>query len=147
MEPQAGDADLDCGWCPHSATEVAAPHGAAFGGREHQSFGAGLCIAVELSVQGAGDEGGDADGAAPGCGLGLAVAQGITVDRAVLVADEHTTAEALYVGMTRGRHTNTALVVTDGLDLEHASAPATPRVVLEGALARVSAEMSATETL
>ena len=34
-------------------------------------------------------------------------AQGVTVDRAVLIADEATTAETLYVGMTRGRHHNT----------------------------------------
>ncbi len=74
-------------------------------------------------------------------------AQGLTVDRAILVADDRTTAEALYVGMTRGRHSNTALVVTDGLDLEHAPEPATPREVLVGALQRVSAEQSATETL
>jgi len=74
-------------------------------------------------------------------------AQGLTVDRAVVVADERTTSEALYVGMTRGRHSNTALVVTDSLDLEHTPEPATPREVLVGALQRVSAEQSATEAL
>ncbi|MEO7428955.1 MAG: AAA family ATPase, partial [Acidimicrobiales bacterium] len=74
-------------------------------------------------------------------------AQGLTVDRAVVVADERTTAEALYVGMTRGRHSNAALVVTDDLDLEHAPEPLTPREVLVGALQRVSAEQSATEAL
>ncbi|MFP5256089.1 MAG: MobF family relaxase [Acidimicrobiia bacterium] len=74
-------------------------------------------------------------------------AQGLTVDRAVLIADDRTTAEALYVGMTRGRHSNTALVVTDSLDLEHRSDPTTPRDVLAGALQRVSAEQSATEAL
>ncbi|MGQ0616143.1 MAG: MobF family relaxase [Acidimicrobiia bacterium] len=74
-------------------------------------------------------------------------AQGLTVDQAVLIADERTTAEALYVGMTRGRRSNTALVITDPLDLEHTPDPATPREVLAGALGRVSAEVSATETL
>ncbi|MGQ0432443.1 MAG: MobF family relaxase [Microthrixaceae bacterium] len=74
-------------------------------------------------------------------------AQGLTVDRAVLVADERTTAEALYVGMTRGRHSNTALVVTDSLDLEHTPEPTTAQEVLVSALHRVSAEQSATEAL
>ena len=74
-------------------------------------------------------------------------AQGLTVDRAVLVADDRTTAEVLYVGMTRGRRSNTALVVTDHLDLEHRSEPATAQEVLVGALQRVSAEESATEAL
>jgi len=35
-------------------------------------------------------------------------AQGVTVDRSLLVVDDTTTAEALYVGLTRGRHENTA---------------------------------------
>ena len=74
-------------------------------------------------------------------------AQGLTVDRAVLVTDERTTAEALYVGMTRGRHSNTALVVTDALDLEHTLEPATAQELLVSALQRVSAEQSATEAL
>jgi len=74
-------------------------------------------------------------------------AQGLTVDRAVLIADERTTAEALYVGMTRGRQSNTVLVVTDSLDLEHAPEPATAHELLVGALGRVSAEQSATEAL
>ena len=46
-------------------------------------------------------------------------AQGVTIDRAVLVADDATTAEALYVGVTRGRDHNTALVVCDNLDPDH----------------------------
>jgi conjugative relaxase-like TrwC/TraI family protein len=74
-------------------------------------------------------------------------AQGLTVEKAVLITDERTTAESLYVGMTRGRRANTALVVTDSLDLEHTPDPATPRDGLTGALARVSADVSATETL
>ncbi len=35
-------------------------------------------------------------------------AQGLTVDHAHLLLDEHTTAAGGYVGLTRGRHTNTA---------------------------------------
>jgi conjugative relaxase-like TrwC/TraI family protein len=74
-------------------------------------------------------------------------AQGVTVDRAVLIADEATTAEALYVGMTRGRHHNTALVVCDQLDDEHRDTPPTPTDVLTAALGRVSAEQAALDAL
>jgi hypothetical protein len=75
-------------------------------------------------------------------------AQGLTVDRAVLIADDTTTAEALYVAMTRGRHSNTALVVTDPDDLDHpATEERTAHEVLTGALRRVSGERSATEEL
>jgi hypothetical protein len=74
-------------------------------------------------------------------------AQGVTVDRAVLIADEATTAEALYVGMTRGRHDNTALVVCDQLDDEHRSTPPTAVDVLTAALGRVSAEQAALDAL
>ncbi|MBA2495826.1 MAG: ATP-binding domain-containing protein, partial [Acidimicrobiia bacterium] len=76
-------------------------------------------------------------------------AQGLTVDRAVLIADETTTAEALYVAMTRGRHSNTALVITDPDNLDHHSPveARTAREVLTGALQRVSGERSATEEL
>ena len=45
--------------------------------------------------------------------------QGMTVDRAVLVVDRATTAEHLYVGMTRGRHHNQACVVCEPADVEH----------------------------
>ena len=74
-------------------------------------------------------------------------AQGVTVDRAVLVADEATTAEALYVGMTRGRHDNTALVVCDQLDDEHRDTRPTAADVLTAALGRVSAEQAALDAL
>jgi conjugative relaxase-like TrwC/TraI family protein len=74
-------------------------------------------------------------------------AQGVTVDRAVLIADEATTAEALYVGMTRGRHDNTALVVCDQLDDEHRSTPPTAAEVLTATLGRVSAEQAALDAL
>ncbi len=43
-------------------------------------------------------------------------AQGETVDRAHLLVGETTGAAAAYVGMTRGRHRNTAHLVADTLD-------------------------------
>jgi conjugative relaxase-like TrwC/TraI family protein len=75
-------------------------------------------------------------------------AQGITVDEAVLVVDRATTAEHLYVGMTRGRHHNQACVVTEAAGDEHTRRE-TPdaAVVLAGALRKTSNEKSATETL
>lgn len=74
-------------------------------------------------------------------------AQGVTVDRAVVVADEATTAEALYVGMTRGRHDNVALAVCDRLDDERQSEPVAAVDVLAAALGRVSAEQAALDVL
>ncbi|MBW3616085.1 MAG: ATP-binding domain-containing protein, partial [Actinobacteria bacterium] len=74
-------------------------------------------------------------------------AQGVTVDEAVVVVDETTTAEALYVGMTRGRHDNTAVVCTEALDLEHQPEPTTAHQVLEAALARTTADESALAAL
>jgi AAA domain/UvrD-like helicase C-terminal domain len=74
-------------------------------------------------------------------------AQGVTVDRAVLVADDATTAEALYVGMTRGRHHNTALVVCDNLDPDHHDPAPTATEVLTAALHRVAAEQAALDVL
>lgn len=74
--------------------------------------------------------------------------QGLTVDHAVLVVDRSTSAEHLYVGMTRGRHHNLACVITEPPGDEHArhSAP-TAEEVLAGVLRRTSGEKSATETL
>ncbi len=46
-------------------------------------------------------------------------AQGLTVDQSILLVDEATTAEGLYVGMTRGRTSNVALAVCDDADTEH----------------------------
>ena len=43
-------------------------------------------------------------------------AQGETVDHAHLLLGETTGAAAAYVGMTRGRHTNTAHLVADNLE-------------------------------
>jgi conjugative relaxase-like TrwC/TraI family protein len=77
-------------------------------------------------------------------------AQGLTVDEADTLVDGHTTAEGLYVGMTRGRHRNIALAVTDSYDFDaHHRRPDVGDAagVLKAALARPSAELSATETL
>ena len=74
--------------------------------------------------------------------------QGITVDQAVLVVDRSTSAEHLYVGMTRGRHHNLACVITEPAGDEHTRRPApTPGELLAAALRRTSNEKSATETL
>lgn len=79
--------------------------------------------------------------------LTLHKAQGMTVDRSVLVADDAISAEALYVGMTRGRHDNTVLVICDDIDDEHRSEPRPALEVLAGALQHVSAEQAALAVL
>jgi hypothetical protein len=74
--------------------------------------------------------------------------QGMTVDRGVLLVDRATSAEHLYVGMTRGRHHNLACVITEAPGDEHTrSDPPAPDEVLAAALRRTSSEKSATETL
>jgi conjugative relaxase-like TrwC/TraI family protein len=85
-------------------------------------------------------------------GLAYAVtvhrSQGLTVDQAVLLVDRTTSAEHLYVGMTRGRHHNQACVITEPAGDEHTRHPApTPGETLAGVLRRTSTEKSATETL
>jgi hypothetical protein len=74
--------------------------------------------------------------------------QGVTTDEAVLVVDRATSAEHLYVGMTRGRQQNLACVVTEppGDEHQHKQSP-TAGDVLAGALRKTSNEKSATETL
>jgi conjugative relaxase-like TrwC/TraI family protein len=75
-------------------------------------------------------------------------AEGVTVDRAVLLADSATMAEHLYVGMTRGRHENRACVVTEATGTGHGERPPPgPVDVLTDVLRRSSAEVSATEAL
>jgi hypothetical protein len=75
-------------------------------------------------------------------------AEGVTVDRAVLLADSATTAEHLYVGMTRGRHHNRACVVTEAAGTGHGHQPPPgPVEVLAAVMRRSSAEVSATEAL
>lgn len=64
------------------------------------------------------------------------------------IVDERTTLEHLYVGMTRGRRTNHALVTTSARGDEHTETPARDaRRVLEGVLRRTGNEPSATELL
>jgi len=74
-------------------------------------------------------------------------AQGLTVDCAVAVIDETTTAESLYVAMTRGRHDNTALVCLDALDHDHHDPPTAATDVLAAAIGRHSAEQAALAAL
>ena len=86
-----------------------------------------------------------ADYAAHDVALSYAVtvhkAEGVTVDRAVLLADAATTGEHLYVGMTRGRHENRVCVVTDATTTGHGHPQAPdPIEILTGVLHRSSAE-------
>jgi conjugative relaxase-like TrwC/TraI family protein len=75
-------------------------------------------------------------------------AEGVTVDRAVLLADSATMAEHLYVGMTRGRYENRVCVVTEAAGTGHGHRPPPgPVEVLAAAMRRSSAEVSATEAL
>ncbi|MDA8355339.1 MAG: hypothetical protein M0Z95_03345, partial [Actinomycetota bacterium] len=73
--------------------------------------------------------------------------QGITTDQAVLVVDQATTAEHLYVGLTRGRQHNLACVACEPLDDGHRRhlAPSAADL-LRAALGRSGNELSATET-
>jgi hypothetical protein len=73
--------------------------------------------------------------------------QGLTVDEAILVVDSASAAEHIYVGMTRGRQTNRALVVCEPVESDH-SAGRVPSAydVLAAALRRSANECSATET-
>ncbi len=76
-------------------------------------------------------------------------AQGLTVDSSILLVDERTTAEGLYVGMTRGRSHNMALAICDDDSSEHARpgpARSETEVVL-AAMGRSSAEVAALEAL
>jgi AAA domain len=77
------------------------------------------------------------------------VAQGRTVDTAHLLVTGTLSAQALYVGMTRGRHANTAHVVT-GQTAPPGHQPcqqATAESVLAGILQRDAGDMSATEQI
>ncbi len=65
-------------------------------------------------------------------------AQGDTADRSITLATTATTGRGLYVGMTRGRDENHALVVTDTPDLAEAIS------VLEAAIAIDRADIPAT---
>jgi acyl carrier protein phosphodiesterase len=76
-------------------------------------------------------------------------AQGLTVDSSILVVDERTTAEGLYVGMTRGRSHNVALAICEDDTAEHGPAgPArTATEVVIGAMGRSATEVAALEAL
>ncbi|HVW32420.1 MAG TPA: ATP-binding domain-containing protein [Acidimicrobiia bacterium] len=93
-----------------------------------------------------------ADYAADHVALAYAVtvhkAEGLTVDCAVLLADAATSAEHLYVGMTRGRHENRVCVVTEAATTGHGHRwTLEPVEILRLAMSQSSAERSATETL
>jgi len=84
-----------------------------------------------------------------GYGGNVHVAQGRTVDTAHLLVTGTLSAQALYVGMTRGRQANTAHVVT-GQTASPGHQPhqqATPESVLAGVLQRDAGDMSATEQI
>ena len=77
------------------------------------------------------------------------VAQGRTVDTAHLLVTDTLSRQALYVGMTRGRESNTAHVVT-GNTAPPGHQPyqqATPEAVLAGIMQRDAGDLSATEQI
>ena len=74
-------------------------------------------------------------------------AQGLTVDRGVVVVDEAASAELVYVAMTRGRLENQACVVVEIGDEHGWRRPPTPAQALADAMGRSGAELSATEVL
>ena len=77
------------------------------------------------------------------------VAQGRTVDTAHLLVTGTLSRQALYVGMTRGRQSNTAHVVT-GSTAPPGHRPyqqATPESVLAGVMGRDDGDLSATEQI
>jgi len=71
-------------------------------------------------------------------------AQGLTVDEGILLVSPSMTAESLYVGMTRGRQANRALVICETGDGEHGRVFTTaPLEVMGRVLRRPGAEASA----
>jgi hypothetical protein len=77
------------------------------------------------------------------------VAQGRTVDTAHLLVTESLSRQALYVGMARGRQSNTAHVVT-GTTAPSGHQPyqqATPEAVLAAIMGRDDGDLSATEQI
>nr|WP_238355056.1 MobF family relaxase [Kribbella sandramycini] len=76
-------------------------------------------------------------------------AQGATVDTAHLVVSDQLTRALLYVGMTRGRHTNHAYVATHqpSPDLHEPHFEQTMRDVLEAVLDNPGVELSAHEVM
>jgi conjugative relaxase-like TrwC/TraI family protein len=94
-----------------------------------------------------------ADYTADNVTLGYAVtihkAQGVTVDHGLVLVDDTTSAEGLYVAMTRGRATNTALACVDVDAPHHGPVPPPPEPVdvLAAVLERTTAERTAIEEL
>jgi ATP-dependent exoDNAse (exonuclease V) alpha subunit len=76
-------------------------------------------------------------------------AQGATADTTHLVARARTSREALYVGLTRGRHANHVYVATDdpAAEIHAAGDVPTGRQVLEAVLRSPASESSATSVL
>ena len=75
-------------------------------------------------------------------------AQGLTVDEGIVVVEPWMSAEALYVGMTRGRLSNRALVVCEGEEMDTGRFVSTaPVEVLGGVMARVGTEASAHQVM
>ncbi|NED99291.1 MobF family relaxase [Phytoactinopolyspora halotolerans] len=74
-------------------------------------------------------------------------AQGATVDTAHTLVAETTTRETLYVGMSRGRHANTAYVITGDEDEVADGHVPSVRDVLAAVIRRSGAESSAHETI
>ncbi|MGW6278438.1 MobF family relaxase [Kribbella sp. NPDC055071] len=76
-------------------------------------------------------------------------AQGTTVDTAHLIVTDHLTRALLYVGLTRGRHTNNAYVATHQTttDLHEPHPEQTMQDILEAILADPGVEQSAHEVL
>ena len=90
-----------------------------------------------------------ADNAELGYGGNVHVAQGRTVDTAHLLVTDSLSRQALYVGMTRGRETNTAHVITGktapaGHELYQQAAPES---VLADVMRREAEDLSATEQI
>jgi hypothetical protein len=84
-----------------------------------------------------------------GYGGNVHVAQGRTVDTAHLLVTDSLSRQALYVGMTRGRESNTAYVVT-GKTAPLGKKPyqqAVPESVLASVLQREASDLSATEQI
>jgi hypothetical protein len=81
-------------------------------------------------------------------GLTVHKGQGSTVDRAVVVVDQKMTAQQLYVGMSRGKEHNQAVVVCEAPDTGHGRfhTPSAPEV-LSRVLRHSGAEASATDTI
>ena len=76
-------------------------------------------------------------------------AQGVTADTTHLVADTRMSREALYVGLTRGRHANHGYIATDtaGVEAHTDVDDPTGRQILEAILRTSAARTSATSAL